>query len=172
MRGKAPALPLTVNARLRKLIEKEGSRTSISVRLKIRLKIILDGINGKSISQTERELDSNWQTISKWRKRWEESVAMLIEASESVKPSKAIKDHELLDMIKKVLSDKPRSGTPKRITLEQEAQIRALACTKPTEHGIEMNNWTHEMLTQVVKMKGIVDKISVRNVGKILKKTK
>lgn len=172
MRVHPKVLPLAVNKRLQQLIEKESNKATISSRLKMRLLIIRDGINGVSIYQTEKKLNTDWKTVSKWRKRWTASIRMLIEVSQSGISSKAIKDHELLKMIKEVLSDKPRSGTPKRITLEQEEQIRAMACTKPIEHGIQMNNWTHEMLTHVVKAKGIVDKISVRNVGKILKKTK
>ena len=77
-----------------------------------------------------------------------------------------------MKIIEERLSDKSGKGTIKRITLEQEEQIRALACTKPTEHGKQMTNWTHEMLTKVAKAKRIVDEISVRSVGYILKKTK
>jgi len=172
MRGKAPASPLTVNERLSHIIERLSNKTTISSRLKKRVIIIRDGINGKSKYSTTKELKIDWYTVCKWRARWEESISMLIEASEQGISGKTLADYELINIIKDILSDKPRTGKPKRITLAQEEQIRALACTKPTEHGIQVNNWTHEMLTLVVKAKGIVDKISVRSVGNILKKTK
>jgi len=172
MKGKASASPLTVNERLFALIEKESKKVTIPSRIKLRLQIILDGIKGKSIYSTERERKTNWQTVSKWRKRWEASIPELIELSERGICGTPVEDYELVNKIVEVLSDKHRSGTPKRITFEQEEQIRALACTKPTEHGIQMTNWTHEMLAHVVKAKGIVDKISVSYVGYILKKTK
>jgi transposase len=172
MRGIAPALPLTVNDRLRNLIEKESKKVSISSRFKKRLNIIVDGINGKAINQTVRNMGLDYKTVKKWRTRWNESVNMLIELSENGHSGNSVEDYELLKKINVVLSDKKRSGTPKQISLEQEEQIRVLACTRPKEHGIEMINWTHEMLAHVAISKGIVDKISGRYVGTILKKTK
>ena len=68
------------------------------------------------------------------------------------------------------LEDAPRSGAPKIFTLAQTQQIVALACQKPTEHGIEMTTWTHEMLAHIAISKGIVDTISSRYVGILLKK--
>jgi len=73
-------------------------------------------------------------------------------------------------MIREILKDKPRSGTPKRITLEAEELIVALACGKPENHGIQMSQWTHEMLAHVAKIEAIVDQISPRHIGNILKK--
>ncbi|TAG96581.1 MAG: helix-turn-helix domain-containing protein [Sphingobacteriales bacterium] len=70
----------------------------------------------------------------------------------------------------KRLDDLPRSGAPKRISLSQEQQIVALACEKPRDHGVEMTNWTHEMLARVAISKGILESISSRYVGEILKK--
>lgn len=172
MRGLPSALPLAVNERIRILIEKEVQKVSIPYRYKRRLEFIIDGITGKSIEHTKAKYNSHRQTINKWRKRWKESIDDLIELSDQNVTGMALKNHELITMIFEVLSDKPRSGTPKRITLEQESQIRALACTRPTDHGIEMTTWTHEMLCHVIKAKDIVDEISSRYVGVILKKTK
>ncbi len=82
------------------------------------------------------------------------------------------KDYEIVNLILEVLSDRYRPGTPKRITIDQEEQIRALACTRPSEHNIPMTNWTHAMLAHVAMIEGIVDTISSRYVGVILKKMK
>ncbi len=49
-------------------------------------------------------------------------------------------------------------------------QIVALASEKPQDHGIEMTNWTHEMLAKIAIAQGVVRKISSRHVGNILKK--
>ena len=172
MREQKTTLPLTVNKRLRELIEKESSKTTISARMKKRLLIILYGINGTSKLRTSKELSIERKTVKSWQKRWEESAEKLISASEKEILGKQLKDYEIMNMIKEILSDKPGRGRKKSITLEQEEQIRALACTKPTEHGIQMTNWTHEMLAQVAKAKRIVEEISASSVGKILKKKK
>lgn len=68
------------------------------------------------------------------------------------------------------LRDLPRSGTRKRITLEEEQEIIALSTEKPKDYGVEISDWTHEMLATVAITKGIVAKISSRHVGNILKK--
>lgn len=172
MRGISTALPLTVNARLRTIIEKESQKVSLSHQLKRRLTFILDGINGKSIGLTVKELRTSRDTVNRWRKRWNASIDELIRVSEQGISGRPLKEHELMGMIKEVLSDKPRIGAPKSITLDQEEQIRTLACTNPEEHGIPMSNWTHEMLAHVAKAKGIIENISSRYVGIILKKTK
>ena len=84
--------------------------------------------------------------------------------------SKGVSDRELLSKMLEILSDLPRSGHPKRITLEQEQQIVAVACRKPKEFGIAMTQWNREMLAHVAMAEGIVDQISPRYVSEILKK--
>ena len=69
-----------------------------------------------------------------------------------------------------LLSDRPRSGTPRRITLSQRQQIVALACQAPEDFGIEMTQWNRAALAQVAADKGLVDTISPRYVSVVLKK--
>ncbi len=172
MRGKSSALPLTVNSRLRSIIESQVNKVTISSQFKTRLAIIRDGINGKSILRTAKDLNTTRKTVKTWRTRWNESINDLIEASQQNNSVNGKKDYEIVNLILEVLSDRYRPGTPKRITIDQEEQIRALACTRPSEHNIPMTNWTHAMLAHVAMIEGIVDTISSRYVGVILKKMK
>lgn len=170
MRGrfKADVLPLTVNTRLLKIIEKQITNGSIPQRLHRRLLIIQNGIRGKIVSHTSRDLNTSRPTIRRWQNRWRESVNDLIEASQN----QELQDYEIFQLISEILTDLQRPGTPEQITFEQKEQIRALACTNPIDHGIEMTVWTHEMLAHVAMAKNVVDTISSRYVGTILKKTK
>ncbi len=170
MRGTRPALPLTVNSQVGSILEKECRKDKISVSFKKRLLIIRDGIEGRSKYSTSKELGVSYRMINLWRNRWSVSILKKEHGIENVNTSTPIKDHEILDMIKEVLTDRPRSGTPKRITMATEELIVALACDKPTNHGVEMSRWTWEMLAHVAKAKDIVDQISPRHVGNILKK--
>jgi len=70
-----------------------------------------------------------------------------------------------------ILKDKKRSGGPKQFNMAQEQAIVALACEKPREHGVEMTDWTLEMLCKVASAKGIVQSISTSQVSRLLKKT-
>lgn len=170
MRGKPKALPLTVSTLQRDILEKECRKVKISGSFKERVSIIVAGIQGVSISQTARNLGVVPNTVRKWRRRWEASQEELL-AFEEDNSSGRLKNHLILRKIKEILSDLYRSGTPKRITLAQEQQIVSLACEKPEDHGIEMDYWTREMLAHVAKAMKIVDSISPRYVGTILKKT-
>ena len=169
MRGKPPALPLTVSTRQRDILEKECRKVKISESYKERISIVIDGINGLSISQTARNLGIALNTVRKWRRRWKDSHEEL-QALEEDNTTGRVKNHVILQRIKEILSDLPRSGSPKQITLAQEQQIVSLACEKPEDHGIEMDYWTQEMLAHVAKARKIVDSISQRYVGTILKK--
>ncbi len=82
MRGKSSALPLTVNSRLRSIIESQVNKVTISSQFKTRLAIIRDGINGKSILRTAKDLNTTRKTVKTWRTRWNESINDLIEASQ------------------------------------------------------------------------------------------
>lgn len=173
MRGKtSKSLPLTVNPRIHRLLLKEFKKDKIPKRLHRRLQIILEGISGKSIYQSSRDLGCKEKTVRLWRTRWTEEIEDLLNAAEVGIGSQELKDYELLNLIKELLSDKQRSGSPKQISIAQEEQIRALACTSPLDHGIQMTRWTHEMLAHVAKSNKIVDEISSRYIGTILKKTR
>lgn len=170
MRGTPPALPLTVNEQIRSLIERESRKVSLKESYKQRLIIILRGIEGKSKYSTAKELGIGWDKVHLWRNRWESEIEQLTAYSILCESGRPAKDHEILARIEEILADKPRSGVPKRITLSQEQQIVAIACDKPEDHNIPMTNWTYQMLAHVAKTKGIIDQISSRHVGNILKK--
>ena len=170
MRGTHPPLPLTVNTRLAQIVTDQSRKGKIPSSFKRRLLIIEDGIQGKSKYSTRKKLGISKTKINLWRGRWKENISMLIEASEQGLGGEALKDYELLKMIKDILSDRPRMGAPKSFTLEEEEQIVALACDNPQDHGIEMTNWTHEMLAHVSMAENIVTSISKRHIGNILKK--
>jgi len=170
MRGLPPALPLTVSERQRSLLEKEDCKVNIPYLYKLRISIVLWGIKGKSIHETHRDLGVSLNMVRKWRRRWESEQERL-KALEEDEQGRRVKDHLLVSHIKELMSDKPRSGAPKRITLAQEQQIVSLACEAPEEHGIQMDCWTSEMLAHVAKATKIVDTISPRYISIILKKT-
>lgn len=163
-------LPATV--RLIDLLEKEVCKNTIEVAFKFRISVILNGIRGMSNNRSARELATTVPTIKKWRSRWTESYEMLQRMEEDGvdQSGRPAKDHQLIKQIKAILTDLPRSGNPGRITMAQKEQIVALATQKPEDHSIPMTNWTHELLAHVAISKNIVDSITPRYVGIILKK--
>lgn len=168
-RGLPPAAKLEMTERQRRLLEEEMCKRTTLRQYHERIPILLCSNDGKSISLVAKELKISLNTVRTWRRRWEAAYERLLEFEKGA-DGKSVKDHELLQQMLKLLNDRPRSGAPKTITLSQEQQIIALSCGKPTDHGVEMTTWTMEMLAQVAIAKGIIETISPRYVGKILKK--
>jgi putative transposase len=80
-----------------------------------------------------------------------------------------VSDDDLKAVIDEVLSDRPRSGGRCKFTAEQFTQIIALACEDPQDSGYPVTHWTAKEITQEAIRRKIVDKISVRHVGRFLK---
>jgi hypothetical protein len=69
------------------------------------------------------------------------------------------------------LADAPRSGRPDTFTAEQICALIALACEKPEDHGRPITHWTARELKDQVIQAGILSRISVRQVNRVLHAT-
>jgi transposase len=79
-----------------------------------------------------------------------------------------IKRRYLSEGLDAALSDKPRSGTPRRISGQARAKITALACSAaPAGHA----RWTLRLLADRSVKLGFCESISHNAVKEILKKT-
>lgn len=163
----APALEMT--ERHYRLLKQEGQRRSTKVYHQTRIEILLRSSRGESQYQVCKEMGIAYNKVKAWRRRWTSAYRDL-RVYEKGPEGQGLSDAKLLKRMLEILEDLPRSGAPKRITLEQEKQLIALACEDPVDHGLEMTDWSHEMLAKVAIAQGIVEKISGRWVGEILKK--
>lgn len=68
-----------------------------------------------------------------------------------------------------LLSDAPRIGAPAKFTLSQREQIVGLANTKPEELDLPFTHWSLKLLRLEVLERGIVQSISIRQIGRFLK---
>jgi len=112
---------------------------------KIRKRIIglqlLD--QGMSFQDAEKQIKISHVTLSTWAKKYEA---------------------EGLSFLK----DKPRSGRPIGLSGEERAKITALACSDPPKGYAR---WSLRLLSDKLVELEIVDSISFKQVGNILKKT-
>ena len=67
------------------------------------------------------------------------------------------------------LNEKPRAGRPLEISGEARAQVTALACST-TPEGFA--RWSLRLLADKAVELAIIDRISYKTVGEILKKTR
>ena len=90
-------------------------------------------------------------TVTHWKKRWSQD------------PPTHKRD------LKAWLQDRWRSGAPGHFSLDQRAQIVALACEDISHHQLPTNTWTSAELRSVAIVQGIVPAISRRQISRILR---
>jgi len=72
--------------------------------------------------------------------------------------------------VAKRLADAPKPGAPPKFTPEQICQIIALACEKPVDCERPISHWSHSELADEIMRRGIVQSISPRHAGRLLKR--
>lgn len=159
---KARPLPISVMQRsvLDQIVQRQKSRQDHVKRAGI----ILYSSEGMSIIEVAEHLNIHRKTVSAWRSRWlcHQEHLTLIEA-EADYPA-------LSEAILTTLSDAPRSGTPVTYTAQVVAQVVAVSCEDPKACGYPISHWTPQVLREEVIARGIVKDISVRSVGRFLKR--
>ena len=149
---KPPAIVLSDEERqgLEKLISKHKTPQQIA----LRGRIVLAAADGKRNAQIAREYSVAVDTARLWRNRW--LTLQPIPLSEL--------------SIEERLEDLPRPGAPARITADQVCQIVAMASEDPQDSGRPISHWTHREIADEIIKRDIVDTISPRHAGRLLKR--
>lgn len=137
-----------------------STRPTTTLKMCSRARILLLGYEAIPYSVISKELSIDVNTVKSWQNRWIAFEPILSEIT-----TKA----DLIKGITLFFKDLARSGAPKKFSSAQEKQILALACDRPDNHGIEMTNWSHQMLAMTAQSEGVVESISPAQVGRILK---
>ncbi len=161
------ALPISVSPRAAQILQKALKQRTLEKHYAERMEIILLSNSKKRNMDIASQLKIIVDTVMKWRKRWQYNQERLLKL-ESTYDGKQVSDNDLLNEYKKILSDMPRSGSPGHLTEVDIALLQALACESPEKYGLPVTAWTHELLSEQAKKKGI--KISPAHYGRILKK--
>jgi hypothetical protein len=119
-------------------------------------------------STTMRRSQSSFPFVDRWLSRWKDSEALIADWFSRVE-GQARSPTEDREFLLSIVEDAPRSGTPAFFNPEVADQVVALALTKPEEHGIPFDRWTHQLLAEQVVFKGIAPKMSSTRVGDFLK---
>ena len=140
----------------------------LECRLQERVDIILSYEELQVKSKVSEALHLDIQKIYRWTGRWEVGELIRQDLYDSYKADKLkyqTYKQELLDL----LSDARRSGSPAKFSLSEKDQIVALASEKPEELGLPFTHWSLELLQIEVLERGIVESISIRQLGRFLK---
>lgn len=144
----APPVLLSESERL--ALEKLVRRSSTPQQIALRAKIILRSASGEGYGEISRALSISLDTSRLWRRRW-------LELSSSDLP------------VDERLQDAPRPGGPAKFSLEQLTQLYTLACDPPEKYGLPISHWSDRELATEMAKQGIVESISERHVGRVLK---
>lgn len=124
-------------------LQEKLSKGTIEVRVQKRINGLLYLDQGMSYRKVSELLRISYQTASTWAKRYKTDGLSF-------------------------LQDKSRSGRPISITEVERAKITAIACSEAPEGYAR---WSLRLLADKVVELEIVDNISFKQVGNILKKT-
>jgi len=148
---KAPEIVLTEAERneLERLVRARTTGQQLAMRARI---VLLAG-DGLSTEEIARRLHLEADTVRQWRARWHASAGSPPAARSAAQR----------------LADVPKSGRPARITPEQICQIIALACEVPADSDRPISQWSARELADEIVRRTIVDRISPRHAGRLLK---
>jgi transposase len=131
-------------------------------RLVLRARIVLLAGAGLTSSEVARRLRVDVSTVRQWRARWVASMELPLRDP--------LRDRSVAEAVAERLADAPKSGAPARITPEQLCQIIALACEVPADSDRPISQWSARELADEIIGRGILDRISPRHAGRILKR--
>lgn len=161
-RGASPT-QLHLTTRQEQILAKIIRRAQSPQNLVTRAKIIVQAATAARNTHIAADLQISLPTVRMWRERWLAATTQLREV-EAVAD-----DNELEAQVLVVLQDQPRPGTPATFSAEQICQIIAVACEQPEDSGRPITEWTAHELAAEVSQRGIVARISPRQVGRFLK---
>jgi putative transposase len=151
-RGPRPAA-VALDAAARAALERLARAHTTGQALAQRARIVLAAADGLNNAQIGVALGVTAKLARRWRRRWLAHRAVPLEERD----------------VAARLRDAPRPGAPPTFTAEQLCQIVALACEEtPAESERPISHWTPRELADEAVKRHIVDRISVRTVGRFL----
>ena len=159
------ASQIEISEKQERILRENAVGTHTPMHLKIRSRIILNASKGWHNNTIEENMGIDAKTVKRWRDRYSGYKTELTRIE-------AETPHKLRRTIEEILSDAQRPGGPCKFTDDEIAAIIALACEDPSKFNLPFSHWTPSLLKiEVIKL-GIVSEISVRQIGRYLKRTR
>jgi len=146
-------MPLTCADRVvltadeRDLLTRRANAACSAYRDVVRARIVLAAADGVANAQIARELGVCEDTVRRWRGRF------------CGQPS-----GQRLDGLK----DRPRPGRPPCFTPVEVAEVKALACSRPADHGLPLTRWSVGEIAAHATATGLVGPVSSSTIGRWL----
>jgi len=157
-RDRTPVLSRKIN----EILTSMSRSRSVASGLSNRARLVLLASDGMSDRDIAIKIGLHYNNVGIWRNRFLE-ILPLLSLLESEAPE------ALEEEINQALSDRYRSGAPSVYTQEQIVKIIDLACTLPSDHGIEASQWSLSELAREAVRQKIVPTMSAKSVWRFLK---
>ena len=155
---------ISLTRREHKILKKFSNGRKCARCLSERAQILLYWSERRGVRETARDMDIHSKTVLRWRQRWMAAVASWGTAAEEWL------HRDLEQKIRETLSDAQRSGTPPKFTPEQVCEVICIACKLPRTLDVPVSHWSAADLRREVLRQNIFLEISVRSVGRFLKR--
>jgi putative transposase len=157
------ATKVELSKKQEQILKEYAAGTHTPMHLKTRAQIVLKAAKGWSNNSIERGMGLDAKVVKQWRDRYGAQY-------EELKHAEAETPRKIRSLLESILSDKQRPGCPSTLQDSQVAAIPALACEDPAKHWLPFSHWTPGLLQIEVIKVGIVASISVRQIGRFLKR--
>lgn len=158
-----PAKRIELSEKEKSILNRLSGGTHTQLHLKTRAKIIIMASEGLSNNAISKELNLLHGTVRRWRDRY------IVQNSE-IRQVEEKTPNKMRSTIEGILSDEQRPGSPGTFSDHQVAAIIAMSCESPEKFDLPFSHWTPKLLQiEAIKL-GIVDSISVRQIGRFLKR--
>ncbi len=157
------ATKVELSEKQEQILKEYAAGTHTPLHLKKRAQIVLKAAEGRTNNSIEKDLGLAAKAVKLWRDRYGAR-------HEELKRTEAETPRKMRCVIEEILSDSQRPGCPCTFTEGQVAAILAMACEDPEKRGLPFSHWTPGLLQMEVIKLGIVESISVRQVGRFLKR--
>ena len=154
--------PLVLTERERQVLENLASSRTLERRCGERATIILKLAAGMPKQAIAQQVHLTRKIVYQWYDRW-------LAAQDRLHGAGDASDQAFRQLIKEILADQPRPGTPATFTAEQVCEIMVLACKQPEGLGLPFSTWTPTELARTAVKQGIVTSISPASVDRFLK---
>ena len=130
--------------------------------------LILEYAESGNVSHVASKHGVGRATVRRWCERWQ-SVQAELDRLETEYQAGTVSELRYRREIETLLADAKRPGAPATFSEAEKQQIIAMATRKPEDEGVPVTHWSHEILAQTVREKGIVKTISPAQIGRFLK---
>ncbi len=161
---------LEINEKEHELLQQISKSQKLSVRLVKRATLLCSFHLHKRYSETSSSLQVSINFARQWVSTWNKT-ALIRQNLYSAYIQGELKEFEYRKELLSILSDKPRSGSPRKFTESERSQIVALALQNPSDLDLPFTHWSQELLKTEVIKRNIVASISQRQICRILKKS-